>query len=112
MIVGGQVDRLRPDRSKVGRQFQPQLVAVGPQRLDGAQSLPGVHLQARGAFMAHIVSRSFPLLHDIAGQVSPPATEINGNKMAIFLTGFHKASTLFLAILVLCLRKSFGLLSL
>lgn len=80
MVVRGQVDCFRPDRSEVRRHFQPQLVAVGHQRTDGAQFLPGVELQARGALLAHVLARSVPLLHHITGQVSPPA-EVKGNKM-------------------------------
>lgn len=36
MIYGGQVDGFRPDGAQAGRHFQPQLVAVHPQRLDFA----------------------------------------------------------------------------
>lgn len=80
MVVRGQVDGLRPDRSQVRRHFQPQLVAVGLQRLDGAQSLPGEKLLARGALVAHVLARSVLLLHHVAGQVSPPAPERQGNR--------------------------------
>lgn len=41
VIDGGQVDGFGPDGSKSGRHLQPQLVAVHPQRLDGAALLPG-----------------------------------------------------------------------
>lgn len=81
MIDGGQVDGLRPDGAQLGRHLQPQLVAVGPQRPDSAQPLPGVELQAGGALVAHVRIRSFLLLHHITRQVSPPAGGAKGNKM-------------------------------
>lgn len=81
VVVGGQVDGFRPDGSEVRRHFQPQLVAVGLQRLDGAFM---VDLQAGGALVAHLLARSLPLLHHITGQVSPPATETKGNKHRLF----------------------------
>lgn len=94
VVVRGQVDGFGPDRSQVRRHFQPQLVAVGLQRPDGAQSLPGVELLARGALVAHALARSVLLLHHIAGQVSPPAPEIQGNRIKtvstlMLSTGFY-----------------------
>lgn len=91
VVVRSQVDGFRPDRSLVRRHFQPQLVAVGLQRPDGAQSLRGV---ARGALVAHVLARSVLLLHHIAGQVRPPAPEIQGNRIKtvstlMFSTGFY-----------------------
>lgn len=73
MINGGQVDGFRPDRAQLGRHFQPQLVAVHPQRLDGAGFSPGVDLQASRSHLPHFLTRSFPLFHHITRQVSPPA---------------------------------------
>lgn len=63
MIYRGQVDGFRSDRTQSGRHFQPQLVAVHPQRLDGAGFLTG--LQAIGSHLSHFLSRSFPLLHHV-----------------------------------------------
>lgn len=94
VVVRGQVDGFRPDGSEVRRHFQPQLIAVRLQRPDGAESLPGAQLQARGALVAHVLARSVPLLHHFTGQVSPPATEIKGYKRKTvsrftFSTGFY-----------------------
>lgn len=75
VIYGRQVDGFRPDRAQLGRHFQPQLVAVHPQRLDGADFLPGADLQASRSHLPHFLTRSFPLLHHIAGQISPPAVK-------------------------------------
>ncbi len=75
MIYGGQVDGFRPDGAQAGRHFQPQLVAVHPQRLEGAG--PGKDLQASGPHLTHLLTRPLPLLHHIARQVSPPAGKIN-----------------------------------
>lgn len=80
VIYGGQVDGFRPDRSQLGRHLQPQLVAVHPQRLDGAGFLPGADLQASRAHLPHSLTRSFPLLHHIARQVSPPAVTTKQQK--------------------------------
>lgn len=72
MIYWRQVDWFRLDRAQWGLHFQPQLVAVHPQRLDGAGFLPGVDLQARRPHLPQGLTCLFPLLHHVTWQVSPP----------------------------------------
>lgn len=83
VVLRGQVDGFRPDRSELRRHLQPQLVAVGPHILDGAQSLPGAPLQAGGAVAAHVLARPVPRLHHVTGQVSVPAAEIRNKMTAV-----------------------------
>lgn len=100
MVVRGQVDGFRPDRSEVRRHFQPQLVAVRHQRPDGAESLPVVELLAGGTLASLALARSVPLLHLLTGQGSPPAIETRGNEMkgvsmfvfSLFLLSFSALS--------------------
>lgn len=76
MVSGSQVDGLGPDGAQGGRHLQPQLVAVHPQRADGAGPLPGVDLVAGGSFLPHFLPRPVPLLlrlHLVALNIGPPA---------------------------------------
>lgn len=84
IIYGGQVDGFRPYGAQSGRHFQPQFVAVHPQRLDGAGFLTGLDLWASRPQLPHLFTRFFLLLHHVTWQVSPPAIK-KKNVVMLFL---------------------------
>lgn len=81
MVCGWQVDRFGPDEAHWGGQLQPQLVAVHPERPDGAGCSHGVDLQASRPLLPDYLTRSFPLLHHIARHVCPPGIKKKENQM-------------------------------
>lgn len=80
IIYRRQVDGFGPDRAQSRWHLQPQLVAVHPERLDGAAFLPGLNRRASKPHLPDFLTHSLPLLHYITWQVSPPRMKTNTKK--------------------------------